>query len=289
MISGRTLRMLQHLVLADFRERVRRHAFIVTLAFTVYAAYVFLPPNGARYVTFQVAGARGIYDSAWVGCTVALLTSAFLSMAGFYLVKDAIERDRSTGVGQILATTPITKPLYTLGKAASNFAVLAVLASAVAVCAMGMQVLRGEDWSVRPLDLFAPFLISTLPALAVVAAIAVLFEAVPGLRGGLGNVVYFFVWGVLAMPGTSLLLPQPGLGSAFGISALVPQMARGVASAFPDINLATAHASLGINFSDGPRRLRTFDWTGLEWDPGTLLPRLAWVAIAIATALLAAI
>ncbi|TMQ67729.1 MAG: hypothetical protein E6K78_03615 [Candidatus Eisenbacteria bacterium] len=289
MTFGRVLRMLQHIVLSDFRERVRRHAFIITLAFTVYAAYIFLPPNGAPYVTFQVGGARGLYDSAWVGCTVALLTSAFLSLAGFYLVKNAIERDRSTGVGQILATTPITKPLYTLGKAISNFAVLAVLACAVAVCAIGMQLLRAEHTDVRPLDVFAPFAIATLPALAVVAALAVLFEAIPWLRGGLGNIVYFFLWGALAMPGSSLVVPQPGLGNALGTSALVPQMARGVASAFPDIDLATARTSLGLTFTERPLQLRTFDWAGLEWDPSTVLPRLAWMAIAAAIALLAAV
>ena len=28
----------------------------------------------------------------------------------------------------------------------------------------------------------------------VVAGLAILFEAIPWLRGGLGNVVYFFLW-----------------------------------------------------------------------------------------------
>jgi hypothetical protein len=281
--------MFRHLVLADVRERVRRHAFLVTFAFTVYAAYVFLPPNGAPYRTFQVGGARGLYDSAWVGCTVALMTSAFLSLAGFYLVKNAIERDRRTGVGQVLATTRMTKPLYTLAKAASNFVVLAALAFAVAVCAMGMQVLRGERTQVQPLDILGPFAIATLPALGVVAALAVLFEAVPWLRGGFGNVVYFFVWGGLAAPGSSLLVSQPGIGNALGTSALVPQMARGVARAFPDIDLATASVSLGLNFTEHPYRLRTFDWSGLEWDSGMVLPRLAWLVVAAAIAVAAAV
>jgi hypothetical protein len=44
---------------------------------------------------------------------------------GFFVIKNAVERDRRTGVGQILATTPISKLQYTLGKTLSNFAVLA--------------------------------------------------------------------------------------------------------------------------------------------------------------------
>jgi len=289
MISTSLFRMLGHLVLADVRERVRRHAFLVTFAFAVYAAYIFLPPNGARYRTFQVGEARGLYDSAWVGCTVALMTSAFLSLAGFYLVKNAIERDRRTGVGQVLATTRMTKPLYTLAKAVSNFLVLAALALAVAVCAIGMQILRAERLQVQPFEVLAPFAIATLPAMAVVAALAVLFEAVPWLRGGFGNVVYFFVWSGLAAPGSSLVTPQPGIGNALGTSALIPQMAKGVARAFPDIDLATANVSLGLNFTDHPHPLRTFDWAGLQWDSAMVLPRVAWLWVAAAIALVASV
>lgn len=43
-----------------------------------------------------------------------------LSLPAFYLVKNAIERDEQTRVGQIIATTPLSKSLYTLGKAFSN-------------------------------------------------------------------------------------------------------------------------------------------------------------------------
>ncbi len=47
--------MLFQLVRADFLERVRRHSFLVTLAFTVFAAYLFLPPNHARCATLNLA------------------------------------------------------------------------------------------------------------------------------------------------------------------------------------------------------------------------------------------
>jgi hypothetical protein len=35
-------------------------------------------------------------------------------------LKNAIERDEQTRVGQIIATAPLSKSLYTLGKAFSN-------------------------------------------------------------------------------------------------------------------------------------------------------------------------
>jgi hypothetical protein len=169
---GVTLRALAALARADYLERVRRHGFLVALGVTLYFAYVFLPPASSNVVTLEIAEHRGIYDSAWVGCAVAMLASTFLGLGGFFLVKNAIERDRRTGVGQILATTPISKPLYTVGKTCSNFAVLATMLALLAVGAMGMQLLRGEDRHIDLIALFAPFAIVTLPVLAVAAATA---------------------------------------------------------------------------------------------------------------------
>src|SRR5262245_66624260 len=102
-----------------------------------------------------------------------MVINTFLSLAGFYVVKGSVDRDRRTGVGQILATTPISKPLYTLGKACSNFAVLATLVALLAVGAIGMQLLRGEDRHIDLLALVAPFVVVTLPVLAIAAATAV--------------------------------------------------------------------------------------------------------------------
>ena len=128
-----TLQAIVHLVRADFLERVRRYSFLITLGVTVFAAYSLIPPAGARYATVDLGGYRGVYNSAWIGCTVALVTTLFLALVGFYLVKNAVERDLQTGVGQIIATTPLRKPLYTLGKTLSNFAVLAVMVGLIAV------------------------------------------------------------------------------------------------------------------------------------------------------------
>ena len=169
---------------ADFLERVRRHSFLVTLGFAVFAAFMFLPPNPSKYATLNLGGHRGIYNSAWVGSLVAMLSVIFLSLAGFYLVKNAIERDRRTGVGQILAATPLPGPLYLLAKFISNLAVLAAMIAVLAVTAGVMQLVRGEDPRLDPAALLSPFLLLTLPSMAVVAALAVCFEVVPGLRGG---------------------------------------------------------------------------------------------------------
>ncbi len=57
-----------------------------------------------------------------------------------------------------------------------------------------MQFIRGEDLTLHLGQLVMPLIFISLPVMLVVAALAILFEAIPWLRGGLGNVVYFFLW-----------------------------------------------------------------------------------------------
>lgn len=284
-------RVLYQLMRADYLERVRRYAFVVTLGLTAYFAYLEMPPNHARYVTLRIGSYRGIYNSEWVGCQVALMTAAFLSLAGFYLVRSAIERDRVSGVGQILATTPLAKWQYTLGKWASNMAVLTTLVATMSVCAIGMQLLRGEDRAINPVAIAVPLVLVTLPAMALTAGVAVLFEALPMTAGGFGNVIFFFIWGfVFAGPDLGSSLRYHGIGSAVGLSAVVPEMVRSVSSHFA-IPSDSLRFSLGFNFQKaaGVFDLQTFRWQGMTWTAELLAGRLAWTLIGMALALAAAI
>src|SRR5664280_1898665 len=112
----RPTRVLYAMVRADFLERVRRYSFLLTLAFSLYLGYAVY----AGQVTLQSDGYRGEDNSAWVGAVIGLVGSVWISLVGFYVVKNSIQRDRQTRVGQILATTPISKSFYTLAKALSN-------------------------------------------------------------------------------------------------------------------------------------------------------------------------
>ena len=275
---------------ADYLERVRRHAFLVTLGFTVYFAYISLPPNPSSYSTFDISGHRGIYNSAWVGCLVALMTSSFLSIAGFYLTKNAVEHDRRSGVGQILAATPISKPWYTLGKWASNLAILATMVGTMAVCSIGMQLLRGEDRRIDLAAIFVPFVVIALPAMAVTAGTAVLFETIRWLRGGLGNVVYFFLWSLGFMAGDmATKMRGGGIGSVPGISTIVPSMMRAVSSRF-HVQLESTSFNLGFNIKgEGAYQFQTFDWEGMTWTAELLWPRFIWMLIGVGIALVAAL
>ena len=68
------------------------------------------------------------------------------------------------------------------------------MVAVLAATAPFIQFFRAEDTHYQLGPLLAPFLWVGIPAMAITAAVAVLFETLPVLRGGVGNVIYFFVW-----------------------------------------------------------------------------------------------
>ncbi|HUK87989.1 MAG TPA: hypothetical protein VLT85_10020 [Terriglobales bacterium] len=270
-----TLRALYHLMRADFLERVRRYSFLVTLAAVLWLAYLTIKGT----VGVDVGEYRGIFNSAWSGAVMTLMVTTFLTLAGFYVVKNCIRRDEETRVGQILAATPVSKPVYLLGKALSSFLVLGAMVVVLAVAGVAMQMWQGEDRHFEAWKFFAPFLIVALPAMFFTACLAVWFECTPGLRGGFGNVFYFFGWsGLLAFFAETnrqdlagLLMFQQNIGAA--LHRLHPETTIGF--------------SVGGGHSRGG--LKTFLWEGMDWTPELLLSRVYWMLGGLALIALAAL
>jgi len=287
----KTLRSIYHLMLADYLERTRRYAFLVTLAAVVFMAYAYVPSRDAGYITLSVDGARGIYNSAWVGNLVAILVGITMPGLGFFLVKNAITRDIETGVGQIIATTPLKRPAYTLGKWLSNVSVLTVMIAVTALSTVVLQFVLGEDHHINLLSLLSPLVWIVFPTVVLVAAIAILFETIGWLRGGFGNIIYFFLCTLVTMASflpVTMRMYRAVLGDILGVSQPLSAMLRATADAFP--NLDAGNNSIGpIPNSLAGASLQTFTWAGVQWTPLEVMARLRWVGVAILIVLLATI
>ncbi len=264
---------------ADFRERTRRYSFLLTLLFAVFLGYA----TATGKILLQVDEYRGVYTSGWIGTLVAMVITCFVSLVGFYIVKNAVERDRSTGVGQILAATPLSEVSYSLGKFCSNFAVLSSMVAVLAIAAVVMQFVAAEDPHVDLWALLSPFLLIALPAMALTSAMALLFEMVPFLRGGFGNIAWFFVWTfALSLP---VLVGKHWL-DAFGLFAVLDSL-----SAQALLHVPGYHGGLGFQIAAGQQIKIAQDlrWPGIHWTLPLIVTRLVWLTVAILLALLAAL
>jgi len=269
-------RVLYQMVRADFLERVRRYSFLVTLAASLYLAY----GVAAEKVWIVVGnGYRGVYNSAWIGMLMSICSATFLSLAGFYIVKNSVQRDEETRVGRILAATPMRKDFYTIAKTLSNFAVLACMVGILMIAAVAMQFMAGEAHAFSLWKLWSPFILFALPTMLLTASLALLFETLPGLRGGFGNVVYFFLWtGAIALGAT-------GTDDPTGLQLLY-RSARQALRAIDPNNPDRFNFSLTIG---GEHAVRTFPWNGIDWTGPVLLMRLVWIAVAAGLAFTASL
>ena len=268
----KSVHVIYHLARADFFERVRRYSFLVMLGLVVFLGYQTAIGNMA----LELGLYRGEFNSAWVGAMMSLIATFFIGWFGFYLVKGSVARDRETGVGQIMATTPLTRPLYLIGKWLSNFAVLMSMVTVLALGAIVIQFLQGENTQINLFAFLSPFVFIVMPLMALVAAVAVLFESVPFLQGGFGNIVYFFAF-ISFMP---LFMENPTLKQypAFeptGLGILASDMGKAVTAIYPEYN---GDFSLGGGFVTATR---VFTWNGVQWTPEIILARFSLIALSI--------
>ena len=284
----RTIETLFHLALADFRDRVRRFSFLILVLATGSLGYLFVPPADAQYQTLSFGDIRGIYNSPWVGAMFGVMISTLVALIAFYPLKNAVERDRQTRVGQIIAITPMRKPVYVLGKWLSNLALLVVLTAVMTAMAIAMQLVRAEETALHLWNLVVPLWAIGFPTLALVSAVAVIFECIPWLRGTWGNIVYFFlymgvlIWTMEGMMEVSGDRVVPA-NDPFGISHVLSDMQRVVAQNDP--NYSGALIIGGATFTETPR---LFTWTGMHW--ADLIPgRLIWLGVAAGLATAAAL
>lgn len=277
-------RVIYHLARADFLERVRRYSFLIMLGLAVFLGYQVAAGN----VTMRLDIYRGEFNSAWVGSMMALLSSFFLGWFGFYLVKGSVARDRETGVGQIMATTPLTRPLYMIGKFASNFSVLLAMNLVLAVAGIGIQFLAGESLQLDLPAMLAPFLFIALPMMALVAAVAVLFESIGFLGGGFGNVVYFFLFVMIFPLMDKLSVTNPAF-EPLGLGLIQQSAGAAAEAAFPEYDggfvLGDPAVAEGLGIDLDPASL-VFPWNGVDWTPEIILKRLAFFGMAIGLTLI---
>jgi hypothetical protein len=246
--------------IADFRERSRRYSFWIFLVVIAYATYLFIPGAGAPYTTVRLGAYRGLYNSAWIGSQVTLMTVTILSLVGFYFVKGSVSREMRLKTQELVASSPINDISYLAGKALSNCFVLFSMVAVLAITSGILQIARGEDRSLHLFALLAPYCLVMAPVMIALAALAVFFDSNKLLRGGIGNVAFFIVWIVAVTTSGIAKSEATPIFDFFGIRYLWGEMVKGCAAAVNDYQPWQGMHSIGFNFGfDGSSPLlKTF-------------------------------
>ena len=184
--------------MADARTRLRRPSTGIVLLVSAVGSCLAIPDPSTGTGLLRVGGARALYTSPTLAFATAVLFAFVLSLVGFYLVSNALERDLRTRMAAVVAASPVRSAEYLLGKLAGNVALLVVVTLGCMAAAMAMQLVRGEG-PLEPGTYFVYYAVLLAPCIAWVAVMALVFECTPGLSGRAGDVLYFFVW-MFAIP-----------------------------------------------------------------------------------------
>ncbi|MEW6983968.1 hypothetical protein AAD001_15050 [Colwelliaceae bacterium 6471] len=269
------MRQLWPCISADFKQRTRQQSFAVSLLAMVVLTLLFFPAPDAQYQTLVLNGYRGIYNSAWLGVCLAMLNVLFLPLICFYLVKNALELDRQSQTSELIAATPISATRFLFAKWCVNLLILVSVVFVMLLSTLAVQLYYGESYHINVWALVWPQLVYVFPMMLAVASVAIMFESVKWLRGGLGNIVYFFLW---------IGFTVQAIESLSGIGALLDHLETEVTERFPSHQGAT---NIGVTINDQHREIKTFVWQGIEPTFSQLTDSLLLYIISLACLLLA--
>lgn len=258
-------------------HKTRKYSFLYTVGLCIILSLLYLPTDKSLINVLNFGGYRGIYNSSWIGTGIALLTSIFLGLIGFYYIRNTISEDARCDIGSIIASTSISKFEYCLGKFLSNFLNLTMIAFIMSIMCIFLQLIRAEDSKLIFGDIFLPFIIITIPTILVVSAIAVLFDSNAILSGFFGNILYFFLWLAFAFFAIT--------GKAYdllGASYILPTIMNDLKNVMPDYNMS--YTVIGND-----KYKATFLWNGIKWTSQMVCYRYTWIFAAIIICIVASI
>lgn len=177
----------------DVLHKVRSQKFVLMLLAMAILAMIFFPSIDAPYQTITLGNYRGVYNSAWIGNTLAMLNVSFLPLILFYFIRGAIQQDASSRRGEIFAASRLNMFDYLMGKVVSNLSIGLLVILWMTIVAAFMQLWIGEDRSISLWHIFLPQFIHVVPLVLLISLVAIVFDSIPLLRASIGNVAYFFL------------------------------------------------------------------------------------------------
>ncbi|WP_410982100.1 hypothetical protein [Bacillus cereus] len=257
-------------------RQMRSYSFLIVIGLTIFLGYACVPAVSSGYEVFELGGVRGIYNSNWLGGMGVMISSLLLWLFGFYMLRSQVSDDWRLGIGQLIAASPISRFQYIFGKTISNFFVLVVIEMVFIIAFIIMQFIRGEDFSFQLGGYVYPILYIVLPSLLLLSALTTFFDVFPGLKGVVGNVIFFFLWVFLGI----MAMEQPNnYWDVFGLHIISSDMLHDAASQFGFLSRGEENRSFGYYPIEG--QMQTFQWDGVNWNSEILITRFVWLEITL--------
>lgn len=235
-------------------------------------------PVGARFMisdesgngfTIAVNGQLPVITSPVLGVWLGVVVTTLLLPAAYIYLRANINRRQPWQVEEVTAAPRIA---MLLGRFAADAAVLLVALGALTIAGwfLGLLMVSGP---LDPLAVSYALWLVAAPALIGLAALRILFDALPWLRGALGDLVYFFVW-TFSLVAPIAVANQP---SSYAVNLTdFAGFVRPLVGVEP-----ASDAQIAIGGAETTRGRVSLDvFEGLH-SPGYIAARITWIGIAL--------
>lgn len=241
------------------------------------AARFWIRPADSDVTVIAVDGRSPMLTSAMLGLTLGVVISTILVPVAFIYLRANVTRVQPWQIEEVSAAPRIG---IALGRFAADVAILfaALVATTLAgLVIAGFVPLTG---AFHPGQITLALWLVAAPALMGIAALRILFDAIPATRGVIGDVLFFVAWTA------SLLVALIGVAHAGG--GLASNMYDFPGFATPlTAGLTDRRSGISIGASPGRRGVVAIDVMRNLGGDGYAASRLVWAMLAIAVAALA--
>lgn len=260
----------------DYLQRIRSYRFLIIMAVSLALGFLFIPAPDVTYETVTVGAYKGVYNSAWIGVVSAVMASTFVSLLGFYVINSSLSKDIDSKVGQIIATTQISNFGYLFSKVVSNFLVLSTMIVVMALMNVGLFFLYNSDFAFEPLQFILPYLLIPIPAMFLVASLAVVLEVIFKQKSTLQNVGYFILVAIAFAQNSQSNGPGgiDPFGTELGTNDMISQVSLlSVEEKAPQLNIGFRLGSL--------QETKPFVFEGISFTLVNTASRFIWVFLGV--------
>jgi hypothetical protein len=241
-------------------------------------ARLFVPRGDGTTIVISIADQLPVMTSPVIGVCLGIVVSTLLLPAAYIYLRANTNRRQPW---QIAEVTPASRVAVSFGRFAADVAVLFGALAALNAAGIFLATLILPWRAFDPLALSFALWVIAGPAVIGLAAIRTLFDAVPLLRGALGDLAYLVLWiASLAAPSGTAISKSGFAANMLDFGGFVRPLIYGSGLTEPNFAIGGAEVK--------PGRIAIDAMAGLL-SPGYLPSRLAWIGIALAVVVVAAL
>lgn len=248
----------------------------ILLLIAPIGARLFVPRGDGTAIVISVADHLPVMTSPVIGVCLGIVVSTLLLPAAYIYLRANTNRRQPWQIAEVTAASRVA---IAFGRFGADVAVL--FGALAALNAAGIFL----AWLILPGPAFDPLMLSFSlwviagPAVMGLAAIRTLFDAVPLLRGAIGDFAYLVLWiASLAAPSGAAISESNFSANMLDFGGFVRPLIYGAGLTDPNFAIGGAEVK--------PGRIAIDAMAGLL-SPGYLPSRLAWAGIALAVVFVA--